>query len=435
MCFISVGIAQDQLCLGSTEGLILSDKGKDYTFEVQRGHVYKIDVNQKGLDVVLEFRNQKQKLLAEIDSPSGSFGTESYILKARKNELLSLKIYPFEDQDYFENGHIDIRFLEIEKDFVQTWKKDQQLIENENRKNVQTLDIQHFWEAYDALLTAETVEDSIETVQRLYIDRATEGFRQFMQVRPDVNAANFIQAFRMFPKFYASLRANTDAVFRAEKDVDYVFNRFSEIYDDFKPFKVCFLIGILNTGGTVTDDYVLIGADITCSTASLDLSEFSHPPFDQLLPHLSYSGNIGQKIRNIVAHECVHTQQPIDLDIAEQSCQLLHACLSEGFCDFVGEFLVGEQINATLADYGDQHEEEIWNSFKSAMCEDDLEDWLYNYGRFEDKPADLGYYVGYVIAKKYYEASENKSLAIKELIEFRDAEKMLNTSRYKEKWN
>ena len=57
--------------------------------------------------------------------------------------------------------------------------------------------------------------------------------------------------------------------------------------------------------------------------------------------------------------------------------------------------LVGEQINGNLVEFGDQHEEEL-NSFKT-LYEDDLEDWLYNYGRFEDKPADLGYYIGYVV--------------------------------------
>ena len=123
------------------------------------------------------------------------------------------------------------------------------------------------------------------------------------------------------------------------------------------------------------------------------------------------------------------------MDIAEQSCQLLHASLSEGFCDFVGEYLVGEQINANLVEFGDQHEEELWNSFKEAMCEDDLEDWLYNYGRFKDKPADLGYYIGYVVARNYYAEAKNKEQAIKDLIEFRNAEEILKASKYDSKWN
>ena len=427
--------AQNPLKIGRTTEVKVESVGNNYIFHAKRGNIYKIDINQRGLDVVLNIKDSSNTLIAEVDSPSGSFGTESYTFKSKKDELIHVHIYPFEDQDFIEGGQIDIRFNEIEQEFARTWKKEQRKISRENRRNIQTLDIQNFWEAYDALADVSTLEDSVEVIQRLYIDRATDGFKQFMQVRPETNAFNYVQALRMFPKFYASLRENTDVIFESEKDVQYVFDRFEKVYSRFKPFKVCFLIGTLNTGGTATDDYVLIGSEITCSTAKTDLSEFKNPPFNQLIPHLNYAGDISQKIRNIVAHECVHTQQPNDLDIAEQSCQLLHASLSEGFCDFVGEYLVGEQINANLVEFGDQHEEELWNSFKDAMCEDDLEDWLYNYGRFKDKPADLGYYIGYVVARNYYAEAKNKEQAIKDLIEFRNAEEILKASKYDSKWN
>ena len=431
---ISFVNAQKLLPVGFHSGITVAQSSNHYSLQVEEGLSYKLTVLQQGIDVVLSLYDKDSSLIIEVDSPTGSFGDEEILYKAKRSAVLQLTISPFEDQEEYSNGYVDIWLSEMDKNTLKARKKDQRRITKENRSTVQTLDITHFWEAYDELANVSTSADSIEVIQRLYIDRATEGFKEFMLVRPEMNAPNYVQALRMFPKFYASLRANTSYVFDAKKDVNFVFDRFNSVYDDFKPFRVCFAIGVLSTGGTVTNDYVLIGADLTCSTASLDLSEFSHAPFNQLLPHLNYAGDINQKIRNIVAHECVHTQQPDDLDDSEQTCSLLHACLSEGFCDFVGEYLVGEQINASLQAYGDAHEEAIWKSFSSALCNGSQEDWLYNYGRFEDKPADLGYYIGYVVAKKFFDLAEDKKEAIRLLIDFRDAEKILNASKYQEKW-
>lgn len=426
--------AQDVLEVGVLKNLIIPKKGKDFKIALNAAMTYSFNISQYGQDVVLIIINQDDKIIAEVDSPSGSYGIEKFDYKAKKDEFLTLRLNLFEEQDEIEGGHVNIRVAQYDRETVKSRKKYQRVLDRANRKNFQSLDVENFWVAYDALVDAKTTEDSIAVFQNLYIDRATDGFKEFIAVRPEMNAENYVQALRMFPKFYASLRSNTDIVSDAEDDIQYVFDRFGKVYDTFKPFKVCFAIGVLSTGGTVSNDYVLIGADITCSTSSVDLSEFKNPPYNQLIPHLNYSGNVRQKIRNIVAHECVHTQQPKHLDIAEQSCQLLHACLSEGFCDFVGEYIVGEQINANLQKFGYENEADLWNDFTADMCNGDHSDWLYNYGRFEDKPADLGYFIGYTIAKSYFENAQDKKAAIRELIDFTDAEAILKESKYLEKW-
>ena len=52
----------------------------------------------------------------------------------------------------------------------------------------------------------------------------------------------------------------------------------------------------------------------------------------------------------------------------------------------------------------------------------DLSDWLYN-GTI-DKPGDLGYWVGYRIAKSYYEHATDKRAAIRGIIEMRNPKKL-----------
>lgn len=53
------------------------------------------------------------------------------------------------------------------------------------------------------------------------------------------------------------------------------------------------------------------------------------------------------------------------------------------------------------------------------MCAKESINWLYNGGDVKDKPADLGYYMGYKIAESYYNNSDDKNKAISEIIEMK----------------
>jgi len=55
--------------------------------------------------------------------------------------------------------------------------------------------------------------------------------------------------------------------------------------------------------------------------------------------------------------------------------------------------------------------------FKQEYTNKDISNWLYNYKNTKDEPADLGYFIGYLLSKEYFENSTNKKIAIKELIE------------------
>ncbi len=46
--------------------------------------------------------------------------------------------------------------------------------------------------------------------------------------------------------------------------------------------------------------------------------------------------------------------------------------------------------------------------------------WVYNQLGTQDWPGDLGYWVGYRVAKSYYERTPDKAAAIKAIIEMRD---------------
>jgi uncharacterized protein YjaZ len=63
-----------------------------------------------------------------------------------------------------------------------------------------------------------------------------------------------------------------------------------------------------------------------------------------------------------------------------------------------------------------------------------LNNWLYNGSQAKDRPADLGYYVGYKICEAYYRNASNKRQAIKDILELKDFRQFLQASKYDEKF-
>jgi hypothetical protein len=327
-----------------------------------------------------------------------------------------------------EQGKISLLIKKLTKAELELRERIKREMEPENNKVVQTADIDHFWQAYDQLKTCHTHTDSLNVIQKVYLDRATSGLVDFARIR-DFSAENFVKAIGNHPKFYYSVRINTYQAKQAASLIDEVFAKFKAIYPNFKPFKVCFAVGPIVSAGTVSNRFVLIGTEVATSTAKVDLSEFHDNAFSKVLA-AGDENNIVQKLKNIIAHECVHTQQIVPLDKNAIGCPLLNNVMKEGFCDFIGELIAGDQINNVALTYGNQHEKALWGEFKSEMCSDHTGNWLYNYSTTKNRPADLGYYIGYKIAEAYYKNAADKTQAIKDIIEMNNPLQFLERSGY-----
>lgn len=290
----------------------------------------------------------------------------------------------------------------------------------QSETDISTLDINHFWEAYDSLATSQ---DSVATFQRLYIDRATPGFIAFIKAR-EFTAKEYVTLIKRYPKFWISIRPNTERIASRKHEVEEVFNRFKILYPDFKPPKVCFAIGGLRTGGTTTSDLILIGSEIASADSTTNKIEFTG--------WLQYViGNTGDIVA-MVAHEAVHTQQPKNFAFikGQMNHRLLSQSLHEGAADFIGMQVTGYVINKTQYAYGIKHEAELWKEFQPQMLNNDLSSWLYNGNKAGDRLADLGYFVGARICESYFNRSTNKEKAIREIIRMKNNKKFLKRSGY-----
>jgi len=279
-----------------------------------------------------------------------------------------------------------------------------------------TTDIDHFWKAYDDAKS----DYCLGVFQREYFDKGSEGLKAFKRLR--IDQCSFIETLAGHPRYYASIRESTFKVKTMEGPIRASFRKFKAMYDHAVFPSVYFLIGCLNAGGTPTDTGLLIGTEMygrTTDTPKDELSDFLKQvlqPVDQL-PH-------------IVAHEFTHYQQKYPADAQT----LLAQSIKEGSADFIAELISGRHINTRLHAYGNPRERELWEEFKTEMNGRRYGNWLYNGLTAKDRPADLGYYVGYKICEAYYRNASDKKQAIKDILEIKDFGQFLQTSKYEKKF-
>lgn len=278
--------------------------------------------------------------------------------------------------------------------------------ESKNEKlldyEITTIDIDHFWLAYDSLKNSK---DSVETIQKLFIDTKTPEFGEFLKVRERFTAQRYVSDLKSHPKFWRSVRPFTLGVKNDRQEIDVIYHKMAHLYDSFKAPNICFAISPISSGGTTSEGLILIGTEIAAvNPKKVDLSELTGFMGEFL------KNNTG-KITGMIAHELVHTQQKY----TEENESLLLNAIIEGSASFIADLIMGElTLDKTIFEYGEANEKALWVEFENDFKENktmDETDWFYDY--HSDRPADLGYYIGYKISKSYFENSDDKNKLLK----------------------
>jgi hypothetical protein len=288
-----------------------------------------------------------------------------------------------------------------------------------------TSDIDNFWIAYDSVQTTNDTIRQLQFVKSLYLDKATIGLKDFGIARQH-SAKRHLENILKYPKFWVSLRPHTLQIKSYTNDIENLMLRFKKLYPYFKEPSVYFTIGCLNSGGTTNSDRVLIGSEIACSDKTVDASELN----DWL--RKAFKDNIN--VVSMVAHELGHTQQKGGDAEDDGSSNLLGYCIREGACDFLAELLLQKPIKSPYMTYGKANEKTLWKAFEKEMKGQETKNWLYNGGEAPNGHADLGYFIGYIICKSYYENAKDKRLAIKDIIEIDYNKKSVFQFLYKSKY-
>ncbi|HMQ00116.1 MAG TPA: DUF2268 domain-containing putative Zn-dependent protease [Cyclobacteriaceae bacterium] len=282
----------------------------------------------------------------------------------------------------------------------------------------ETGDIDNFWYAFDQLKFAVSKQDSIDIIQREYIDKATVCLKEFIKAR-DFTAKEYQVLIQRFPLFWNSVRPLTESIKNREDEIMKVLTIYESSLPDFKRPNVCFCIGALRTGGTVKNNFILIGSEIAAASPDVEKSEFKSIWLQSII-------GATDNIVAMVSHEVIHTQQKWWMST------LVDRSLNEGVADFLSHKFTGAQINKIQMEYGTKFDCQLRKEFLGDFNRDknDFSNWLYNGDNSKDRPADLGYYIGYRIAEEYYNKSDNKKKAIKNLLNRRRYMKIFKQSKY-----
>ena len=280
-------------------------------------------------------------------------------------------------------------------------------------QTVSDQDIARFWQAFDAINAVADPAERLRLIQTLYIDPGTPGLHALMAARR-YTAQQYVDAIVNWPNFWRSVRPLTARSRQAVTSLNDDVARFRRLYPELRPASITYAIGVLRTGGTTTGDKVLIGAELALGDETVDVSELPAPLRTRLGVFFASRPFENNAQNNI--HEYVHTQQQ------ETQGSLAQQVLREGVAELVAELITHRRPALPVYTYGPTHDAAIRERFRTEMRKADYDNWLWNSASNPFGVSDVGYYVGYRIARSYYDAARDKRRAVRELIELRYAD-------------
>jgi len=255
----------------------------------------------------------------------------------------------------------------------------------------ETKDSKNFWEAFDKMDKAKQ-NPFIE-----YMQKGSPGVKGFTENRI-INADSLFAVVKKRKADYELSRNVLDDISSKEKRVRAIYSALKYWYPKAKFPPIYFVYGRFNSGGTSSPDGIIIGTE---KLKNLD------------------------GVSGLIAHELIHYQQKI-----EGKDMLLKWCLLEGGADFIGELISGEQISKFEYKYGDQNLDKLCQEFVARLKNPDYKDWLYETSKKDDRPNDLGYWMGYKITESYFNKQKDKQKAVEEILNIKDPMQFLKQSGF-----
>lgn len=401
----------------------------NYRVHFKKGEVYVIKVYQKHVDIELSLYDAANGKISSTDLADGQKGTDrlEYAPTSTGKYRINIRSVLAEP---VPDGLISLNIVRLSGKEIKRRKDIAKALQTENEKEISTRDIRHFWAAFDALASAKTYRDSVGIIQRKYLDSATNGLKEFMKVRY-FSAEFYTDRIRKYKKFYESVRKNT-LLFSDPERLSDIIRQTRLLYPDGKTAKIALTIGPMSSGGTISNDYVLIGLEMIAGDQHCDVSEISNENLKSDILSRVNEADVLSFVRETIAHEYIHTQQVVPSPTACE-CVLLEHVIKEGVASFISEKLIMKRKGETASrasQYATANEKDLWQELKSELCTKNLQHWLFNATSSKDRPGDLGYRMGYKIAEAFYQHAEDKKAAIKEMIACDNPLLFLDKSKY-----
>ena len=255
-----------------------------------------------------------------------------------------------------------------------------------------TEDVDRFWKAFDEM------EKTGKNTFQAYIDNGTIGLKGFIDNRI-LGADSLYTMVQSRKTDYLKSRDLLEGLESKRKKIRSIYAAMKYWYPEAVFPPIYFVVGRFNSGGTVSEDGVILGVE---------------------------KQNDLEGLPGLVAHELIHFQQ-VNLG---QDESLLFQAIIEGSADFIGELISGEQINGMAFKYGEAHSEALSKEFVELMNKKNYSDWLYGTSGKDNRPNDLGYWMGYKITESYFYKQQDKVKAIHDILHLENPQAFLKASGY-----
>ncbi|MGB5237458.1 MAG: hypothetical protein WBM43_07975 [Flavobacteriaceae bacterium] len=281
--------------------------------------------------------------------------------------------------------------------------------------------INSFWPYFEKAL-----EDTVEAKDlfKEFIFKGPREVRDFYVARYHNTDNMYGQMINGTPHYYQYLRKylNADSLNALNSTTTSWMRRFKSYYPQAVFPKVYIVPGILNTGGTTTEMGMFVGGDMYGRSDKMPTRGLTDWQNGAIMKFEDLPG--------LTIHELMHFQQSYADE--EQSESVLMGIIGEGVCDFLVELCSGKNLENDNLRYLNipENKEFILSELRSDLFSTDNSKWLYNGGSIEDRPHDLGYTLGYLITKSYYNNQEDKKKAIYDLLNTDDVVSILKGSDY-----
>lgn len=319
-----------------------------------------------------------------------------------------------------DNGYNNLKHLTTDTDlnFLHTDKRWQKLTrsipsrfsDDPYSSQIVTSDIKNFYKAFDQAL--KDTAKAKEIFREKYFKVGSVGLGDFYlsKIRDE---ALFAKTILENQKVYASVRSTLQGMDVFKKDIQASFVKFKEIYPSAVYPNTYFVIGRFNSGGTSSNNGLLIGTEVSGRTPATDTSGWS----SWLKSWITNFSNIPIT----VSHELIHFNQ----NGMKADTTLLKYALFEGGAEFVCELISGKTDGDYAAFKG--RELQVWADFKNEMLLNRYNDWL---DAREPKRPRIGmYWAGYLIAKSYYEQAADKKAAVYDILNIKNYIEFFEKSR------
>ncbi|NAS11642.1 hypothetical protein GTQ38_06490 [Flavobacteriaceae bacterium R33] len=297
----------------------------------------------------------------------------------------------------------------------------QQEVQELSHFDLEMESMNRFWDYFE-IAVADSAK--AKTAFKEFIFDGPKELRDFYVVRYSSIDNMYGQMINAAPGYYRYLKHqfSPDSMNALKAQTKKWMSRFKQLYPQAVFPKVYVVPGILNSGGTATEMGLFIGGDMYGRSDNMPTEGLNDWQKGAIMKFSELPG--------LTIHELMHFQQSYRDTLNTNN--VLRGVIEEGVCDFLLELSSQKPLKNKNLSYLEKPGklENIMNDLKQDLYTNDLSRWLYNGGAIEDRPHDLGYTVGYLITKSYYNLQPDKKAAIYELLNTDDFTMIVEESEY-----